>query len=99
MWNYIFNVIDVILKLGSPKRKTHKIHMINDPSKTFENICFGDKFFFWKTNKNCNSYGLMKIWSDLDHSKVPNYWMVKVFKEKIHDMSLSFYISSYIEFQ
>jgi hypothetical protein len=51
MWNYIFNVIDVILKLGSPKRKTHKIHMINDPSKTFENICFGDNFFFEKQTK------------------------------------------------
>jgi len=24
----------------------------------------------WKTNKNCNSYGLMKTWSNFNHSKV-----------------------------
>jgi len=33
-----------------------------------------------KKNKNCNSYGLMKIWSNFNHSKVLNYQMVKVFK-------------------
>ncbi len=27
----------------------------------------------WNKNKNCNSYGLMKIWSNFNHSKVPNY--------------------------
>jgi hypothetical protein len=26
-----------------------------------------------KTKKNCNSYGLMKIWSNYNHSKVLNY--------------------------
>jgi hypothetical protein len=26
-----------------------------------------------KQNKNCNSYGLMKIWSNFNHLKVPNY--------------------------
>jgi hypothetical protein len=24
-------------------------------------------------NKNYNSYGLMKIWSKFNHSKIPNY--------------------------
>jgi hypothetical protein len=43
----------------------------------------------WKTNKNCNSYGLMKIWSNFNHSKVPNYQTVKVFKKKISHMNLS----------
>ncbi len=31
-------------------------------------------------NKNCNSYGLMKIWSNFNNSKVPNYQTTKVFK-------------------
>jgi hypothetical protein len=26
-----------------------------------------------KKNKNCNSYGLMKTWSNFNHSKFPNY--------------------------
>jgi hypothetical protein len=30
-------------KFGSPKKKTHKIQMNNDPCKTFKNICFWDK--------------------------------------------------------
>jgi hypothetical protein len=34
--------------------------------------CFWDKKFE-KRNKNCNSYGLMKIWSNLNHSKVHIY--------------------------
>jgi len=35
----------------------------------------------------------MKIWSNFNHSKVPNYQMVKVFNEKILWMNLSFCIS------
>jgi hypothetical protein len=31
--------------------------------------------------KNCNSYELMKIWSNSNHSKVPNYDLVKVNKK------------------
>jgi hypothetical protein len=27
----------------------------------------------WKTKKNCNSYGLMKILSNFNHSKIPTY--------------------------
>jgi len=41
--------------------------------------CFWDKKFE-KPNKNCNSYGLMEIWSNFNNSKIPNYKMVKVFK-------------------
>ncbi len=33
-----------------------------------------------KINKNCNSYGLMKILSNFNYLKVFNYQMVKVFK-------------------
>jgi hypothetical protein len=33
----------LFFKLGSPKRKTYKVHMNNDPFKTFQNICFWDK--------------------------------------------------------
>jgi len=43
MWKLVFNVVDVIFKFGSPKRKTHKVHRNNEPSKTFKNICFWDK--------------------------------------------------------
>jgi hypothetical protein len=41
--------------------------------------CFWNKKIE-KQKKNYNSYGLMKIWSNLNHSKVPNYQTVKVFK-------------------
>ncbi len=43
MWKYLFNVANVILKYGSPKRKTHKVHRINASSKTFKNYVFGTK--------------------------------------------------------
>jgi hypothetical protein len=39
--------------------------------KISKNMLLGQKKK--KTNKNCNSYGLMKIWSNFNHSKVPNY--------------------------
>jgi hypothetical protein len=42
MWKLVFNVIDVILKFGSPKRKTHKVHMNNSPCKALKK-CFWDK--------------------------------------------------------
>jgi hypothetical protein len=37
-------------------------------SKTYD---FGTKKL--KKIKKCNSYGLMKIWLNFSHSKVPNY--------------------------
>ncbi len=43
MWKLVFNVIDVIFKFGNLKRKTHKVHRNNVPSKTFKCICFWDK--------------------------------------------------------
>jgi hypothetical protein len=36
-----------------------------------------------KINKNCNLDGLVRIWSNFDHSKVPNYDLVKVKKERL----------------
>ncbi len=59
MSKFVFNVANVIFKFGSIKRKTHKVLKNNAPFKTLKNICFGIKKL--KTNKNCNSYGLMKI--------------------------------------
>jgi len=52
--------------------------MNNDPCKTFKKMLLEQKD--WKTNKNCNPYELMKIWSDFNHSKDPNYQMIKIFK-------------------
>jgi hypothetical protein len=43
MWKLVFNVIVVILKFGSLKKKTHKVHLNNAPHKTFKNLCFWDK--------------------------------------------------------
>ncbi len=71
IWKIVFNVVDIIFKFESPKNKTHKVQRNNAPSKTFKKILLGQKI--WKANKNCNSYGLMKIWSKFNHSKVPNY--------------------------
>jgi len=69
MWKLKFNVIDVIFKFGSLEKKTHQIHMNNDPCKAFKKMLLGQKN--WKTNKNCNSYGLMKIWSNFNPFKSP----------------------------
>jgi hypothetical protein len=71
MWKLVFDVVDVIFKFGSPKKKTHKIQKNNAPSKIFKNV-FLEQINFLK-NKNWNSYGLMKIWSNFIHSKVLNY--------------------------
>jgi hypothetical protein len=40
---FVFNIIDAILKIGSPKKKTHKVHMNNAPCKAFKNILLGLK--------------------------------------------------------
>ncbi len=71
MWKLVFNIIDVILKFGSPKRNTHKVQRNNAPFKTFKKYALGQRN--WKTKKNCNSYGLMKILSNFNHSKIPTY--------------------------
>jgi hypothetical protein len=71
MWKLVFNVVDIIFKFGDPRKKTHKVQRNNAPSKNFKKYACG--LNIWKTNKNCNLYGLMKIWSNFNHSKVPNY--------------------------
>jgi hypothetical protein len=72
MWKLVFNVADVILKFWSPKRKTHtKSKGIMPHLKLSKNMLLGQRN--WKINKNCNSYGLMKIWLNFNYSKVFNY--------------------------
>jgi hypothetical protein len=44
MWKFVFNVVDVIFKFGSPKRKTHKVHKNNASSKIFKKYAFGINF-------------------------------------------------------
>jgi hypothetical protein len=36
MWKFVINVVDVIFEFGNFKRKTHKVHMNNDPCKAFK---------------------------------------------------------------
>jgi hypothetical protein len=50
MWKLVFNVSNVIFQFGSPKRKTHKVHKNNAPSKTFEKYAFGTIFLKKKKN-------------------------------------------------
>jgi hypothetical protein len=54
--------------------------MNNAPNKAFKTYAFMNVFL--KIDKNCNLYGLVRIWSNFDHSKVPNYDLVKVNKER-----------------
>jgi hypothetical protein len=45
VWKLVFNVVDhVFFKFGSLKRKTHKVHRNNAPSKTFKKYVFGIMF-------------------------------------------------------
>jgi hypothetical protein len=36
-------IIDVIFKFGSLEKKTHQIHMNNDPCKAFKKMLLGQK--------------------------------------------------------
>ncbi len=56
MRKLVFNVSSVIFKFKSPKRKTHKIHMNNDPCKAFKKYVFG-------TKKLKNKQKLQFIWT------------------------------------
>ncbi len=67
MWKLAFNVVDVIFEFGNFKSKTHKV--IRTITHLRLSKTYFLKQFFWKRNKNCNSYGLMKIWSNFKHSK------------------------------
>jgi hypothetical protein len=74
----LFNVVNVIFKLKSHKGKPKKFLEIM-PIENFQKyMLFEQKNK--KINKNCNSYGLMKILSNFNYLKVFNYQMVKVFK-------------------
>ncbi len=42
MWKLVFNVVGVIFKFESCKKKTHKVHKNNAPSKLSKK-CFWDK--------------------------------------------------------
>ncbi len=58
------------------------------PWVKFQKICFWGKFL--ETNKKYDSYGLMKMWSNYDHWKVPNYGLARVTKERAFDMNYHF---------
>jgi hypothetical protein len=53
MRKLVFNVTDVILKFGNPRRKIHKVHRNNALFKIFKKYVLGTKNL--KTNKNYNS--------------------------------------------
>jgi hypothetical protein len=53
------------------KGKFTKVQRNNAPFKTSKIMLLGQKNS--KENKNYNSYGLMKIWSNFNYSKVLNY--------------------------
>jgi hypothetical protein len=67
MWKLVFNVANVIFGFENPERKTHKVFKILPYLKLSKNMFLQQKN--WKTNNNCNSYGLMKIWLNFNYSK------------------------------
>jgi hypothetical protein len=58
MWKLVFNVVDVILKFESPKKKTHKVQRNNAPSKNFKKNWFWDK----KIEKQTKIATHMDLW-------------------------------------
>jgi len=65
------HVVDVIFKLGSFKRKSHKVHMNNGPSKVLKKYAFGTKNL--KNKQKLQLIWTYKNMSNLNHSKVSNY--------------------------
>jgi hypothetical protein len=64
---YLMSIFDLeVLKEKPIKSKGIMPHL-----KLSKKMFLGQ--IFWKKIKNYNSYGLMKIWSNFNHSKVPNY--------------------------
>jgi hypothetical protein len=57
--------------LKALKKKPTKSKKTMPHLKFSKNMLIGKKNV--KTNKNNKSYGLMKIWSNFNHSKVLNY--------------------------
>jgi len=90
MWKLVFNVTDVIFLIGSSKRKTHKVHMNNSPCIVVKKYAFGTKKL--KTNKNCNSYGLMKIWLNFNRSKVLIIKQLKFSNKSSYEFNILYYI-------
>jgi hypothetical protein len=72
MWKLVFNVFDVIFKFESPKRKTHKVHKNNAPSKTFQNICFWEKKF-----EKIYQLGALVIATHMDLWKYGQIWTIQ----------------------
>jgi hypothetical protein len=60
--------------------------MNSDPCSLSKNMFLG--FKIWKTKKNFNSYGLMKMWSNINHSKV-------LFIKQLNFSRKRFFISVY----
>jgi len=58
MWKLVFNVVDVILKFGSCKRITHKVHKKQCPIQNFQNHIFWDK----KIEKETKIATHMDLW-------------------------------------
>jgi hypothetical protein len=59
MWKLVFNVIYVIFKFGSPKRKTHKVHMNNASCEAFKKYALEIKkmkFFYIVTDMDLWKY-------------------------------------------
>jgi hypothetical protein len=76
------------------KRKPTKCIWIIPQVNFSKTYGFGG-IFLKKHLIKCNSYGLMKIWSNSNHSKVQNYDLAKVNKERALNMNLSFHITTH----
>jgi hypothetical protein len=96
MWKLVFNEFISFLHLEVLKGKATKSIWIMHDVKVFKNMLLGQKKM--KTNKNCNWYGLMKIWSNFNHSKVlsikwlrfsKNRFLIWVYHMVLHNIPLS----------
>jgi hypothetical protein len=77
----------LMLDSRNSKRKVEKSKLTLPQIKLVENMISGK--CFWRFIKNCTSYELMKIWFNSNHSKIVNYQLIKVLKEKVLDVNLS----------
>jgi hypothetical protein len=82
-----------ILNFEILKRKTTKSIWIIPQVKFSKNMVLGGNFE--KKLIKFNSYWLMKIWSNSNHSKVWNYDVAKVNRERALNMNLSFHITTH----
>jgi len=96
MWKLVFNVIDVIFEFGNLKKKTHKVHTNNVPFKTFKSICFWDKEIE-KQKKIVTHMDIWKYGQILTVQRSLTIKWLRFSEKKIPHMSLSSYITSYIE--